>query len=169
MRHNTIIEHTASRSASNNQLEVFLKVKQDGNTDFSFLNSSDGLHRYYLYLKEKYRKANDALKNNEDDDVDSDSDASDNPLSGLLGGYLSSDDESNGPTSKENAATGDNSESKQEPLSSGGDSSGVDVKSNEGDTSVEAKSKEEDKERKADRLERVRLWKAFRLKQDDSK
>jgi len=149
-RHNTIIEHTASRIALNNQLEVFLKVKQAGNNDFSFLNPSDELHGYYLCLKEKC--GNNKKEEKEHDITKNDGHSSDNesvnPLLGLLGDYgSSSSDESTSPTKDEFAGKGGNL------LQGKIDDEGS---QNQG---------KDDKKRKAKRMERLRLWKERQLNQ----
>lgn len=158
-RHNTIIEHTASRIASNNQLEVFLKVKQADNEDFSFLNPSDDMHQYFQCLKKRHGSKKTASKKEDSDD----SDASGNPLSGLLGGYASSSDESSDGESKRCV----------EPNVKADDPKKVDkiiateaVRDEAGEKGV-GKSEEQDRKRKADRLERLRIWKESRLKQSD--
>ena len=154
MRHNTIIDKTASRIASNNQLEVFLKVKQSSNSEFAFLHPSDELHRYYLYLKEKH-SANNA--SNKDGD---DSDAPDNPLSNLLGDYASSSDE-NDVDKKPESKTADNKSSSEDNEQQGKDT-------DEGEnTHVDSQSAEQDdKKRKAERLQRLQIWKQSRFKGD---
>ncbi|KAL7543989.1 hypothetical protein ACHAXR_013385 [Thalassiosira sp. AJA248-18] len=152
VRINTIIEHTASRIASNNQLEVFLKVKQSTNVDFSFLHESNDLHKYFLFLKEKYAKSKPGKQGPLDSD-NSDDGASGNALFGLLGDYASSssDDDSIIPTKNDNSTTSGKSEDREEDR----DGEKIDVQS---------KTNEQDRKRKADRLERLRIW---RLKQHD--
>mmetsp|Transcript_18464 Transcript_18464/g.33928 ORF Transcript_18464/g.33928 Transcript_18464/m.33928 type:complete len:165 (-) Transcript_18464:6-500(-) len=160
MRHNAIIEHTTSRIASNNQFEVFLKVKQATNTDFSFLTPSDELHRYYLYLKEKHsnngKNANVSTNNHGDS---RDENASVNPLSGLLGDYESSSDESTSLTKNDaTAIISDKSNGKIEENQHQDEGKGI---------QVDSQSCRQDKKRKAERMERFRLWKASRLEQKD--
>mmetsp|Transcript_52505 Transcript_52505/g.111551 ORF Transcript_52505/g.111551 Transcript_52505/m.111551 type:complete len:166 (+) Transcript_52505:988-1485(+) len=158
MRQNTIIEHTVSRIALNNQLEVFLKVKQATNTDFSFLHSSNELHRYYLYLKEKNSNngEHDGGPAKEEGGDDS-SIESKNPLSGLLGDYASSDEEGMSPT-ENNTVTSYESKSKIEEnrLQDEDEGEGIQVEPSEAEST-----------RKAERLERLRVWKESRLKQSD--
>lgn len=151
MRHNIIIEHTASRIASNNQLEVFLKVKQANNADFTFLNPSDELYAYYRYVKEKHNnngKNENASKGSEGCDIYC------NPLSGLLGGYASSSDESTG----DNNSIANEAEGKPTTTSLSKDN-----------TQPSTQSDEQDRKRRADRLERLRKWKEARLKQENNK
>ncbi|KAL9179737.1 hypothetical protein ACHAXT_007707 [Thalassiosira profunda] len=155
-RQNTIIEHTASRIASNPQLEVFVKVKQGANADFSFLQPSDELHAYYLHLKEKRsnnRKDEDCSNKRECGDSDGEPD---NPLSGLLGGYGSSSDESSSPV-KNGMAT----------IGAEGEGACTETQTSRIDQNAEAASQasEVDKKRKADRMERLRAWKESKLKQ----
>lgn len=159
MRHNAIIEHTTSRIASNNQFEVFLKVKQATNTDFSFLTPSNELHRYYLYLKEKHRNngKNANVSTNNQGDC-SDENASVNPLSGLLGDYESSSDESTSPTKNDATATGNKSNGKIEENQPQDEGKGI---------QVDSQSCGQDRKRKAERMKRLRLWKESRLEQKD--
>ena len=152
-RQNTIIEHTVSRIASNPQLEVFVKVKQGANADFSFLHASDELHAYYLHLK-----GNNALPDKGCAQKSSDSDdETDNPLSGLLGGYASSSDESCSPVKNGMATTG----------KSEGKSTDSNIQTDGIEQCAEAGSQPSDldKKRKADRMERLRAWKESKLKQ----
>lgn len=165
MQHNIIIEHTASHIASNSQLEGYLKVKQSGNADFLFLNPSDELHRYYLHLKGKHSNKGASAKDSTnkrdgaDSDADSKSDDSNNPLSGLLGGYASSSDESSPPTKS-------HSENKED-VNSLGENELKPQEKEKGENSLTNKSSEkDDKKRKAARLERLRIWKESRLKQN---
>mmetsp|Transcript_26562 Transcript_26562/g.48128 ORF Transcript_26562/g.48128 Transcript_26562/m.48128 type:complete len:182 (-) Transcript_26562:79-624(-) len=160
-RQNTIIEHTASRIALNNQLEVFIKVKQATNADFSFLNPPDKLHRYYLHTKEKFGNNN---KNNngvpEKEGSDDSSDDSNNPLSGLLGDYdSSSDDEDMCSTKKEKIGIEPKGKSAERPSHDKEDGGGC----------TQAEPSPQDRKRKAERLERLRVWKETRLKQSDNK
>ena len=125
---------------------MFVKVKQGANADFSFLQSSDELHAYYLYLKEKR-----SLPDNSCSKKSSGSDGEPaNPLSGLLGGYASSSDESNSPAKNDVATVG----------KSEGDSTCT-----ENQACRESQASELDKKRKAERMERLRAWKESRLKQ----
>ncbi len=147
MQQNTIIDHTASRVASNYQLEVFLKVKQANNPNFAFFNSKDELHGYYLYLRGKYsRNAKDkniVLRRAGSDDGKGGDGG--NPLSVLLGGYSSSSEESRCPS--ENL-----------------DNSSVKSKANDSTdgNNDDIRSEEQERKRKADRLERLRIWKESR-------
>jgi len=161
MRQNTIIEHTASRIALNNQLEVFLKVKQAANADFSFLNPSDELHRYYLHTKEKF--GNNNKKDNgipKKEGSGESSDDSNNPLSGLLGDYdSSSDDEDTCSTKKEEIGIESKGKNEEKPSHDNED----------GGECPQAEPSPQDRKRKAERLERLRVWKETRLKQSDNK
>lgn len=153
-RLNTIIEHTASRIALNNQLEVFLKVKQAANADFSFLNPSDDLHGYYQYLKGK----SSAFKNNNANEgasanVDSDSSAS--GIAGLLGNYASSSDESDCNNEVKDGATTSTNATISKDVDREGCTGGG------GDEDI-------DKKRKAERLERLRRWKESKIALDTS-
>lgn len=157
MRHNNIIELTASRIATNNQLEVFLKVKQASNVDFSFLNPSDDLHRYYLYLKEKHNP------NKAKDEEEDGSDAS--GLAGLLGGYASSSDSDSScsPEKKKDTKCSSLNDGKKDTVNTEqhNDTGTTDAKLDSSD-SVPS---EQDRKRKADRLERLRVWKESKLKE----
>jgi hypothetical protein len=148
MQQNNIIDHTASRVALNNQLEVFLKVKQANNPNFAFFNSKDELHGYYMYLRGKYsRNAKDkniVLRKTGSDGGKRDDGG--NPLSGLLGGYSSSSEESRCPS--ENL---DNSSVKSKDAKHAKDGNNDDIR-----------SEEQERKRKADRLERLRIWKESR-------
>ena len=105
MKQSTIIQHTADRLASSSQssqLEVFLKVKQNGNPDFLFLYPSNELHRYYLFVKEKLindnKKDNDACNYKKDDGGSEPGDNGNESgeksgIAGLLECYSSSDEE----------------------------------------------------------------------------
>jgi len=158
MRHNNIIELTASRIATNNQLEVFLKVKQASNTDFSFLNPSDDLHRYYLYLKDKHTP-NKA----KDEEGDGSDDAS--GLVGLLGGYASSSDSdlSCSPEKKKDTSSSlddgkkDTVDTEHHTVTETTDAKPA--------SSSDSLPSEQDRKRKADRLERLRVWKESKLKE----
>mmetsp|Transcript_29845 Transcript_29845/g.63302 ORF Transcript_29845/g.63302 Transcript_29845/m.63302 type:complete len:171 (-) Transcript_29845:3496-4008(-) len=166
MRHNTIIEHTSSRIVLNNQLEVFLKVKQANNADFSFLNPSDELHRYYLYLKVKHSSNGENENKNDLTNKDTDNE-SDNPLSGLLGGYSSSSEESSGPTKNDNNSTTEESEGKDVTSSLNKDHKAQHNDEGKDPKQIPTRSDAQDRKRKADRLERLRHWKESRLKQND--
>jgi hypothetical protein len=150
------MEKTASRIASNNQLEVFLKVKQSSNSDFAFLHPADELHRYYLYLKEKH-SVKYSSTNKDGDDSDN---SPGNPLSNLLGDYASSSDESD-VDKKPESKTADNKSSSEDNQQPGKDA-------DEGEnTHVDSQSSEQDdKKRKAERLQRLQIWKQYRLKGD---
>lgn len=51
-KHNAIIERTALFLAQQgSQMEILMKVKQQGNKNFEFLSHTDPLHAYYLHLK----------------------------------------------------------------------------------------------------------------------
>ncbi|CAB0006360.1 unnamed protein product [Nesidiocoris tenuis] len=53
VKHNAIIERTALFLAQQgSQMEILMKVKQQGNKNFDFLSHQDPLHRYYLHLKQ---------------------------------------------------------------------------------------------------------------------
>jgi hypothetical protein len=149
IQQNTIIEHTASRVALNNQLEVFLKAKQANNSNFAFFNPTDVLHGYYLYLRGKYSRNDEDQNNVSPKEGSGDGNDSDgcNPLSGLLGGYSSSSNESEGPLENE-----DNSNIK--------DSTCENERQDENDDDI--RSEEQERKRKADRLERLRIWKESR-------
>lgn len=169
IRHNNIIELTASRITSNNQLEVFLKVKQANNVDFAFLNPKDELHRYYLHVKAKHSNSNNDGSINEmtkgKDDSD-DNNTSDNPLSGLLGGYASS--------SSDESSSADSG--KKDGISSTSTNNGCEGKTKEtsldkgnvAQPDIDTKpprslSDDQDRKRKADRLERLKAWKESRI------
>ena len=156
VRQNNMITLTAARIASNTQLEVFLKVKQASNVDFSFLNPTDELYEYYLYLKGKHCNTTSNTKNDSGDNKKggNDSDASDNPLSGLLGGYASSssDEEEGMKTLEEKKDTCSNNNEDNCPTGA----------QKPGGTSDD---EQEDRKRKADRLKRLKAWKESRLKQ----
>ncbi|XP_014240462.1 splicing factor, suppressor of white-apricot homolog isoform X2 [Cimex lectularius] len=52
VKHNAILERTALFLAQQGpQMEILMKVKQQGNKNFDFLSHTDELHRYYLHLK----------------------------------------------------------------------------------------------------------------------
>ena len=160
-RHNNIMELTTSRIAANNQLEVFLKVKQASNPDFSFLNPSDDLHRYYLYLKEKHTP--NKAKDEEEDGSD---DSNTSGLAGLLGGYASSSDSSCSPEKKNDTKCSspdngkkDTVDAEQHTTTTAGT---TDAKPASSSSSL---SSEQDRKRKADRLERLRVWKESKLKE----
>jgi len=153
MHQNTIIEHTASRVASATQLEVFLKVKQANDAAFAFLNPTNELHEYYLYLREKNGRIaedrkTDPLKEGGEDVH------SVNPLSGLLGGYSSSsEEECEGPSKNDdNSNTTDCRGAKDSA-----DGNERQAANNDG-----IQSEEQERKRKADRLERLRIWKETR-------
>jgi len=174
-RHNNIIELTASRIASNNQLEVFLKVKQANNVDFAFLNPKDELHKYYLHVKAKHGDSkndgsiNEMIKGKDDSE---DNNTSDNPLSGLLGGYASSSSSSSSSSDESSPAdsgkkdgissttTNDDCEGKtKETFLDKGNGAQPDI-----DTKPPSSlSDEQDRKRKADRLERLKAWKESRI------
>ena len=171
-RHNNIIELTASRIASNNQLEVFLKVKQANNVDFAFLNPKDELHKYYLHVKAKHSNSkNDSTINemSKGKDGSDDNNTSDNPLSGLLGGYASSssssDESSSADSGKKDGissttTTNDDCEGKTKETSldkGNGAQPDIDTKP------TSSLSDELDRKRKADRLERRKAWKESRI------
>ena len=163
MRRNNIIELTASRIATNNQLEVFLKVKQASNADFSFLNPSDDLHRYYLYLKEKHTP--NKLKDDEEDESDA-SNAS--GLAGLLGGYASSSDSDSScsPEKKKDTKFSSLNDGKNDTKCSSLDDGKKDTGTTDAKLdSSDSISSELDRKRKADRLERLRVWKESKLKE----
>ncbi|KAF6203892.1 hypothetical protein GE061_002229 [Apolygus lucorum] len=51
-KHNAIIERTALFLAQQgSQMEILMKVKQQGNKNFEFLSHTDSLNNYYLHLK----------------------------------------------------------------------------------------------------------------------
>ena len=170
-RHNNIIELTASQIASNNQLEVFLKVKQANNVDFAFLNPKDELHKYYLHVKAKHSNSkNDSTINemSKGKDGSDDNNTSDNPLSGLLGGYASSssssDESSSADSGKKDGisstTTNDDCEGKTKEISldkGNGPQPDIDTKP------PSSLSDELDRKRKADRLERLKAWKESRI------
>ena len=89
-RQNTIIEHTATRTATSNQLEVFLKVKQADNGDFAFLAPSNELHPYYLFLKYKH---NPEPKTKQTADDGGGEEEEKRGIAGLLGCYSSSNED----------------------------------------------------------------------------
>ena len=156
IKDNTIIEHTASRIAANNQLEVFLKVKQATNADFAFLQPSDELHRYYQHLKEKYSSKLEGAKASRKNDSDGNSSEHDEPggnsLSGLLGGYSSSSsDESSVKSNIKQSAKRDET---KDTASADGDGD----QPKEGDNQ---QSNEQNRKRK-ERLERLAKWKESR-------
>jgi len=134
---------------------VFLKVKQADNNDFSFLNPSDELHGYYLYLKRKHSGGNDAggKAPAKDDQSNSGESDSGNPLSGLLGGYSSS-------SSEDGSGDGVNDSKFAETATVKGSEETSTM-----DTQVQKDGDEGDKKRKADRLERLRLWKESKMNQ----
>ena len=146
MQQNNIIDHTASRVALNNQLEVFLKVKQANNPNFAFFNAKDELHEYYLFLRGKYRDQSIVLPK-EEGRYDGNDVNGDNPLSCLLGGYSSSfSEESVCPSEKI-------------------DESGMQSSDARGATDENkdlVRSEEQERKRKADRLVRLRIWKESR-------
>lgn len=160
MRHNNIIELTASRIATNNQLEVFLKVKQASNADFSFLNPSDDLHRYYLYLKEK-----DNPNKAKDEEGDGSDDTS--GLAGLLGGYASSSDSDSSCCSSEKKKDTSSSldDGKKDTVNTEQHNDTTTGAADSKPTSSGSISSELDRKRKADRLERLRVWKESKLKE----
>ena len=164
MRHNNIIELTASRIATNNQLEVFLKVKQASNSDFSFLNPSDDLHRYYLYLKDKHNP--NKAKDEEEDGRDA-SNAS--GLAGLLGGYASSSDSDSSCCSSEKKKDTSSSlnDGKKDTVNAEqhNDTTTTETTDIKPASSSDSLSSEQDRKRKADRLERLRVWKESKLKE----
>ena len=159
MRHNNIIELTASRIATNNQLEVFLKVKQASNADFSFLNPSDDLHRYYLYLKEKH------TPNKAKDEEEDGSDAS--GLAGLLGGYASSSDSdlSCSQEKKNDTKCSSLKDGKKDTINAEQHTDATTETADIKLPSSSSLSSEQDRKRKADRLERLRVWKESKLKE----
>ena len=121
---------------------------------FAFLNPTNELHEYYLYLKGKYgRIAEDrkteSLKEGGDDDVEDVHGV--NPLSGLLGGYSSSSEEECEGTSKSD----DNSNIKD----SRGAKDSIDGNERQPENNDIIQSEEQERKRKADRLERLRIWK----------
>ena len=158
MQQNTIIEHTASRVARTIQLEVFLKVKQANDAAFAFLNPTNELHEYYLYLRGKYSRIaedrkTDPLKEGGDDDGEDVHGV--NTLSGLLGGYSSSsEEECEGPSKND-----DNSNIKD--CRSAKDSTDGNERQAENNDGIQ--SEEQERKRKADRLEKLRIWKETRL------
>lgn len=157
VRQNNMITLTAARIASNTQLEVFLKVKQASNVDFSFLNPTDELYEYYLYLKGKHCNATSNINKNDSGDNkkgENNSDTSDNPLSGLLGGYASS-------SSDEEEGTKISEEKKDTCLNNNEDNCPTGAQK-PGGTSDD----EQDRKRKANRLKRLKAWKESRLKQE---
>lgn len=164
MRHNNIIELTASRIATNNQLEVFLKVKQASNADFSFLNPSDDLHRYYLYLKEKH------TPNKAKDEEEDESDASNvSGLAGLLGGYASSSDSDSScsPEKKNDTKRSSLDDGKKDIVNAEQhtDTTTTETTDTKPASSSDSLSSDQDRKRKADRLERLRVWKESKLKE----
>jgi hypothetical protein len=106
------------------------------------------LHGYYLYLKGKYsRNVDDENNVPPKDGSDDRKDAGGgNPLSGLLGGYSSSSEESICPS--ENL---DNSSIKSKDMRDSTDENNDDIL-----------SKERERKRKANRLEKLRIWKESR-------
>jgi hypothetical protein len=173
-RHNNIIELTASRIASNNQLEVFLKVKQANNVDFAFLNPKDELHRYYQHVKAKHGNGKNDGSTNEmstGKDNSDDNSTSDNPLSGLLGGYASSSSSCDGSSSTD-LGKKDGISSTSTNIECKGKTKETSLEKGNGtqpdkDTKPTSLSDEQDRKRKADRLERLKAWKESRMKQDN--
>merc|ERR1712029_350809 len=156
----TIIAHTASRIASNNQLEVFLKLKQSSTSDFAFLHPTNPLHGYYRWLVTVNSRSHAEIapcsraENVVGSRVD-ESNASVNPLSGLLGGYTSSSDDSAQPIKSEKDEPPCSPLCRNEPDADG--------ESNPADN----QTSDEKKKRKAERLERLRLWKVSRFENKD--
>lgn len=136
-------------------------MKQASNADFSFLNPSDDLHRYYLYLKEKHNP------NKAKDEEEDGSDAS--GLAGLLGGYASSSDSDSSCCSSEKK-----NDTKCSSLDDGkmdtinaeqhNDTTTTETTDTKPSSSISLSS-EQDRKRKADRLERLRVWKESKLKE----
>lgn len=133
MRHHNIIELTAARVVNNPQLEIFLKLKQADNADLLFINPSNDLHPYYLFLKGKCSSANQVADEGEPfSDLNRSS-----GLDGLLAGYASasSDEETNRVVKP----------TKDVPV--------------EYNTSIPREQNYDESKRKAERLERLRQWK----------
>lgn len=101
LKQHNIIELTANRVATNRQLEVYLKLKQSNNSQLSFINATDDLHRYYLHLRDKQCSA----ANHASDKPDSPEGERGSGLNGLLAGYESSgSDEEDTNEAKESIA-----------------------------------------------------------------
>lgn len=163
MRLGAIIEQTAARIASNNQFEVFLKVKQAGNPAFSFLNdSADDLHPYFLYLKDKHeddKSIPDTLTEQPGENAlaSTNGETSANPLSGLLGDYASSSDESVNPTTNDEIGESNMAQGKTEEVN-------ADHKEKGAHHDSEKARFDQKRKQRADRLKQ---WKEARLKQND--
>ena len=150
-------------------------MKQANNVDFAFLNPKDELHRYYQHVKAKHgNDKNDGSTNemSKEKDKSDDNSTSDNPLSGLLGGYASSSSSCDGSSSADlGKEYGISSTSTNEECK--GKTKGTLLeKGNGAQPDIDTKptsslSDEQDRKRKADRLERLKAWKESRLKEDN--
>ncbi len=172
MKQNSIIELTAKRitsSSQSSQLEVFLKMKQKNNPDFSFLYPSNALHQYYLHVKEKITKAEErCLESEKSGNDEAVGDNSKSPgserseknagIAGLLGCYSSSSDEDKSETPNQSLNVVDESSKMKVSVMHGNDKeSNISCEENSNVYETDAQKK------KSDRLARLRRWKETRL------
>ena len=175
-----MIQHTATRIASSSQssqLEVFLKVKQASNVDFSFLNPSNELHQYYLFLKGKCCStsikcidSNSDHGNNRDDGSDHSNNVNKvkSDIVGLLCCYLSSDEDIDAKSSDGSKKDDNNAVIEEFEVDEEKNKCIITENSAHVSDSAHGCGRKDDslmeQKRKAERLERVRRWKESRLK-----
>jgi len=152
-----IIKMAAEKATITPQFEIMLKVKQQGNQDFGFLDQGNELNPFYCYLKGENTGAD------QPDDPSSSSTDSPANFAGLVD-YLSSSDEEGFVEKKVNIKTADGESNDKEDVDAKQAASIIEYN----DPAI-LLHEEEMEERKAKRLKQARMLNdhfARRIKED---